>query len=1718
MPQLRRTIDCDTSSDESSRVPETYIAHCDYSSDDDSIPELRNRIPRNYNSSSSSSSDSLPTLRKRDKRDYDSSSSSSSDDPGWDSDSDEECGKYAVRFHQAGATDASRTPSVASHTSRPEPSKDHYETHTAGLSPDSIKAYHRQHKRSRALVDRGANGGIAGPEMRHIAWAGRAVDLSGIDDHTLRSVQVGTFGALVRTHLGERILIWHQMAHMPDGRTILSAGQMEARGTTVNEKSPKTTGRTPHFISSSGYIVPMAIRAALPYIELRPYTDDEWRTVPHIEMTQSKTWDPTILDAPIPDDWYEKQEKFSSYIRDNIFTEDGDLKEAVVEDEHEGRQDDLVSSRVDRDAIKAYFHNVVRDECETHFWYNDVDGELFEHLPTKLERKEMDHRRARIREVNDARTRPRRSSGLNKYLVDPELLAVHTPPEGIAPSPAEHDSRPNKKKARRSTLTKNASKKTAERTLDETTHDWTEPDATKDYNNPAKAMDDEHPAVTGEPSYHGTASRLVKPSKVNYESYSRHFPGVGLEAIKRTFKATTQCGRVGAHPGFRMKQAHKSPNPALNTPRRNEPVATDTVYGPKGVPAVDDGSTAAQIFVGRKSNHVWIEGCGHSDKNFVKVLYDCIRKFGAMDVLISDRAKAEISEKVKDLLRMLFIDDWQSEPHNKNQAYHERVWQDIQAKANNLLNFSGAPDNCWLLALKYVAFILNHVALAKLGWRTPIEWLFGYTPDITCILQFIFYEPVYYRLVDTKVGETDEALGRFVGFAENVGHDMTFLILTNSGTVLRRSIVRTANKGGGFENFRALKRAENIRPGRNVISSPNTFKPKKGNSGPPTPGGENSQARTPNGNEERVGADDTPALLPRDRTPSEDEGASETDGEEELRNDGNPAVTVETVEAEDADDGEEEVGPDTNDVPEEPTIPIPGDDESHHSWIKRVMTPSNKDGIHRHTDDRDPIVIDVSSLLKRSFITEPDENGEQVRAVIQEIEATGEKTADKTQELFKFRAKAGDETYERIMTYNRMLEWCERDKDKTDFYTFTAILGHRRAKGRNKWELLIEWSSGETTWEPYSTIFEDDPVTVALYAEKHGLTNSWPGCKRYIKNRKTMARMVMQTRLKNFRNRPKYKFGVQIPRNHEEAMKLDAINGNSNWANAEQLEISQLNDYDSFQDLGKGAPVPDGYKKIRCHFVYDQKHDGRAKARFVAGGHMTDTPSDSIYSGVVSIPGIRMITFLAELNDLELWATDIGNAYLESVTQEKVVFVAGPEFGDKEGHLLLIHKAQYGLKSSGKRWHERLHDVLRSMGFFPSKAEEDIWMRDAGTHYECVAVYVDDLMIASHDPKSIIKALSGKPNNFKLKGTGPVTYHLGNDFFRDTDGTLCFGPKKYIEKMTVEYQRMFGEMPKRTRMSPLEKNDHPELDDTELLDDDGIRKYQSLIGTLQWTITLGRFDVATAVMTMSSFRAAPRVGHLERLKRICGYLYRMKNGFIRVRTEEPDYSSMPHHEYDWARSVYGEVKERVPSDAPPPRGKRVVMSTFKDANLYHDLSTGRAVTGVLHFLNQTPIDWFTKKQATVETATYGSEFSAARTAIQQITGLRLTLRYLGVPIHGATHMFGDNESVVKSGSLPHSPLHKRWHGLAYHYTREAIASGMISFHHIPGTINPADVLSKHWGYSDVWEQLQAILFWEGDPADLLVSREDRPRNGKGSDKVSRLAIGPTGDEPGESHA
>jgi hypothetical protein len=144
-----------------------------------------------------------------------------------------------------------------------------------------------------------------------------------------------------------------------------------------------------------------------------------------------------------------------------------------------------------------------------------------------------------------------------------------------------------------------------------------------------------------------------------------------------------------------------------------------------------------------------------------------------------------------------------------------------------------------------------------------------------------------------------------------------------------------------------------------------------------------------------------------------------------------------------------------------------------------------------------------------------------------------------------------------------------------------------------------------------------------------------------------------------------------------------------------------------------------------------------------------------------------------------------------------------------------------------------------------------------------------------------------------------------------------------------------------------------------------------------------------------------------------------------VTVDEPDFSKVPTQEFDWFYRVYGKVEELAPRYMPKALGKAANIVTYTDANLYHDMFTGRYATGTLHLCNQTLFDWYSKRQATVETATFGSEFTAARIDVDQITDLRTTLRYLCVPVREKSYIIGDNQAVITNSSIPHSSLSKR---------------------------------------------------------------------------------------------
>jgi Reverse transcriptase (RNA-dependent DNA polymerase) len=1108
--------------------------------------------------------------------------------------------------------------------------------------------------------------------------------------------------------------------------------------------------------------------------------------------------------------------------------------------------------------------------------------------------------------------------------------------------------------------------------IDTTNSDWIEKDDMMDYLiNRMKTITD-NLSETYDDNVNMAKTHMVEKEQDDIEQLRPYFGWSPSLVVKKTLENTTQFGR-SIHLYDNMRKHYKSRYPAMNVSRRNEPVATDTIYS--DTPAVDDGSKCAQFFIGKHTLVADVYGM-KTDAEFSRTLEDNIRKRGAMDLIISDRAKSEISDKVKKIMRALCIDDWQSEPYHQHQNYAERRYATIKAKANLIMNRTGAPAQTWLLCIEYICYIMNHMSSENLDWKTPLQLLTGETSDISAITKFVFWERVYYTKANNDFpSESNEEQGWFVGIADSVGDAMTFKVLSmKTNRILYRSNVRTAT-----DTSKPNKRVANV---------------------------------------------------------------------------------------------------------------------DHPSHKESIFIRSRSDDV---TIDHDKVTklvqYDPIDLIGKTYRTiDNDTNEEIVKKVIKLIE-NDEKESKSKEERYKYLVEHPNKDIMEIVCYNEILQYIdelldERRSSEEVYLQFKRIADHSGPLRTNdpnykgcKYNVYVEWVDGTYSWEPLNRFGQDDPVTVAEYGKQHQLLDLpvWKKYKRILNNNKVLKTIIQNANV--YRGKLNTKYGYEVPNNHTDAMMLDLKNGNNKWKDAANLEIKQLMDYKTFVDIGKGTKPPDGYQKIIYRMIYDVKHDGRHRGRLVAGGHLTPTPIEGTYSGVVSLRGIRLIIGIAVMNDRKIWSTDIGSAYLEATTQEKVYIVAGREFGELEGHTLLVDKALYGLKSSGLRWHERLADALRDMGFTPCIAEPDIWMKTNGDHYDYIAVYVDDLCIISDNPESIVKDIE-ETHRFKLKGTGPIEFHLGCDFFQDADGTLCIGPRKYIDKLCGKYEEMFGEKPKHYQ-SPLEKNDHPELDESDLLPSSDITIYQSMIGALQWAVSLGRFDIHTAVMTMSQFRIAPRIGHLKRLQRIYGYLRQYRSGAIRVRMELPNYEDLQNNDiHDWSYSVYGKVEEVIPTNIPKPLGKGIITTTYVDANLYHDYVSGRAVTGILHLINKTPIDWYSKKQSTVEVATYGSEFVAARIATDQIIDLRNTLRYLGVPVVGKSYLFGDNNSVIMNSTIPHSSLKKRHNALSYHRVREAVSAKIIGFYKIKGDENPADILSKHCGHVQAWPLLKPLLFWSGDTADI----------------------------------
>jgi len=461
-----------------------------------------------------------------------------------------------------------------------------------------------------------------------------------------------------------------------------------------------------------------------------------------------------------------------------------------------------------------------------------------------------------------------------------------------------------------------------------------------------------------------------------------------------------------------------------------------------------------------------------------------------------------------------------------------------------------------------------------------------------------------------------------------------------------------------------------------------------------------------------------------------------------------------------------------------------------------------------------------------------------------------------------------------------------------------------------------------------------------------------------------------------------------------------------------------------------------------------------------------------MYSSVVSRESVRIALSLAGLNELEVCLTDIGNAYLMAPTTEKCYVVAGNEFGlELKGRVLKIVWALYGLKSARAAFHTHLAAILQNvLKFQPCKADPDVWMRvamklDGTRYYEYALCYVDDIMVVSANPDDVIKELR---EHFVLKevtdpGKSRQRY-LGAVISRYPfkDGSLAWYmlAEEYLSRAIPTVEAEWEEKLYKKASSPLPNDYHLETDTTPLLSLDDCQLFASYIGILQWAVELARIDLTQAVSLMARFCNAPCEGHMVAVLRMFGYIKGHLNAKVVFDPAYRDWTTREwHDDADW-KEFYPDASEPISPRMPEPLGNEVQVNIYCDAAHATCLATRRSTTGILIFLNGAPIKWYSKRQNTVESSTFGSEFVSLKIAMEMNCAMRYKLRMMGVPIDGPSNLFGDNKSVIRNVVDPVSTLNKRHNAIAYHKCREEVAAGAARLTHEPGKENCSDGLTK----------------------------------------------------------
>lgn len=452
---------------------------------------------------------------------------------------------------------------------------------------------------------------------------------------------------------------------------------------------------------------------------------------------------------------------------------------------------------------------------------------------------------------------------------------------------------------------------------------------------------------------------------------------------------------------------------------------------------------------------------------------------------------------------------------------------------------------------------------------------------------------------------------------------------------------------------------------------------------------------------------------------------------------------------------------------------------------------------------------------------------------------------------------------------------------------------------------------------------------------------------------------------------------------------------------------------------------PAGITPIPVKWVYKIKRDAsgnveRYKARLVAKGFRQREGIDyeEVFAPVSKYATLRTLLAAAAAADLELHQLDIKTAFLNGELEEDVYVIQPPGYEEGSNNIAChLHKALYGLKQAPRAWHLRLKQELETMGFIQSKADPGLFISTAEDGTTLVLTYVDDLLIAAPDTARAVGVKERLMSVFEARDLGEATFFLGMSIMRDRESRTI---KLAQERLTADLLSKHGMLEAKALSTPLSPSTKLTKSGESL--DRETCGYAELIGSLMYLSVCTRPDIAQAVGALARYMAQPTTLHWQAAKGVLRYLAGTADFGIN----------------------FG--------------GAKAGLEAYCDADFAGDIDTRRSTTGYVYILNGGAISWSSRLQQTVAASTTEAEYMGAAAAIKE--GLWLRKLFADMGLDTEISIWADNQSAIKLLKNPVFSMRSKHIDVVYHFARERVARGEVSFNYIRTDKMVADALTK----------------------------------------------------------